>query len=180
MGQCGNMWNHNPNFTALFNVGRSTVMTNFLGEFECKLDAKGRISLPAALKRQIPTEAQSKFVINRGFEDCLVLYPLNEWTKVSNKINKLNQYKKEVRQFIRHFFRGATELELDGSSRLNLPKRLLEFASIDKEIVLFAHTNKIEVWSKEKYDSMMDDDSDGFADLAESVMGDLDSEDDIS
>lgn len=148
-------------------------MTQFIGEFDCKLDAKGRISLPAGLKRQLPPEAESRFVMNRGFEKCLILYPKNEWNNITQRISKLNQFKKEVREFIRVFFRGATELELDGSSRLNLPNRLLGYAGIDKEVVLFAHTNKIEVWSKQRYDEMMDGEHDGFADLAESVMGEL-------
>lgn len=148
-------------------------MTQFIGEYECRLDAKGRVSLPASLKRQLPPEAESKFVINRGFEKCLVMYPKNEWGKITNRISKLNQFRKEVREFIRVFFRGATEMELDSNSRLNLPNRLLSYAGIEKDIVLFAHTNKIELWSKERYDQMMDGDLDGFADLAESVMGEI-------
>jgi len=154
-------------------------MTQLIGEYTCKIDDKGRLTLPSGLKRQIPTEAQEKFVVNRGFENCLVLYPYNEWKVVTEKINKLNQYKKEVRSFIRHFFRGATELELDGSSRLNLPNTLLQFAAIDKEVVLFAHTNKIEIWNKATYDAMLDGDTDGFADLAESVMGSINGNDGI-
>ncbi|MBI1184219.1 division/cell wall cluster transcriptional repressor MraZ [bacterium] len=152
-------------------------MTQLIGEYSCKLDVKGRITLPSALKRQVPTEAKDHFVINRGFEKCLVLYPQNEWEAVTRKINQLNQYKKEVRQFIRYFFRGATELEMDNSSRLNLPNSLLEYAGIDKEVVLFAHTNKIEIWDKNTYDAMLDDDSEGFADLAETVMGTLNGND---
>lgn len=150
-------------------------MTQLIGEYQCKLDAKGRISLPSGLKRQVPTEADEKFVVNRGFEKCLIIYPKNEWTIVTEKINKLNQYKKEVRQFIRHFFRGATELEMDGASRLNIPNGLISYASLDKEVVLFAHTNKIEVWDKTAYDQMLDGDMDDFGSLAESVMGEMDS-----
>lgn len=152
-------------------------MTQLIGEFQCKLDAKGRVSLPTGLKRQIPTEAKETFVVNRGFEKCLTLYPKNEWDKETERINGLNQYKKEVRLFIRHFFRGATEMTLDGSSRLNLPNSLLSYADIDKEIVLFAHTNKIEIWDKATYDAMLDGDADDFADLAESVMGDFNGDD---
>lgn len=147
-------------------------MTQLIGEYYCKMDAKGRLSLPAGLKRQIPTEAESRFVVNRGFEKHLVLYPRNEWLVVSNRIKKLNQYKKEVRQFIRHFFRGATELELDAASRLLIPKPLLSYAGVERELVLFAHTNKIEIWDKEAYDDMMEGDPEDFADLAETVMGD--------
>lgn len=148
-------------------------MTQFIGEYYCKLDAKGRISIPSGLRKQVPTDADEKFVVNRGFEKCLTLYPKNEWIKVTEKINELNQYKKEVRQFVRFFYRGATELELDSASRLNIPNTLLQYADTKKEVVLFAHTNKIEIWSKEAYEAMLQDDSEDFADLAESVMGSL-------
>lgn len=147
-------------------------MAHFLGEYDCKLDAKGRFILPSGLKKQLPDEANGQFVINRGFEKCLVLYPQNEWDKIAAEINKLNQYVKKNRDFIRYFFRGATELALDNSDRLLLPKRLKEYAAIDKEMVLFAHTNKIEVWSKEEYDNLLSDEPEDFANLAEQVMGD--------
>src|SRR5438105_2096401 len=122
-------------------------MTHFIGEYECKLDSKGRFILPASLKKQVPQEAAEQFVVNRGFEKCLILYPRNEWELITGEINKLNHYVKQNRDFIRYFYRGATELTLDSSARLLLPKRLLEYGGIDKDIILFAHTNKIEIWS---------------------------------
>lgn len=146
-------------------------MTRFLGEFECKLDGKGRFILPTALRKQVPLEASDQFVVNRGFEKCLVMYPRNEWDKISDEINKLNPYVKRNREFIRYFYRGATELSLDNASRLLLPKRLLEYAEIDKDVVLFASTNKIEIWSQGLYDNMLGDEPEDFADLAEAVMG---------
>ena len=146
-------------------------MTNFLGEYNCKLDGKNRFILPAGLKKQIPTEAKGQFVINRGIEKCLVLYPRNEWDKITEEINKLNPYKKENRRFMRYFFRGATELQLDGSDRLLLPQQLQDYADIEKEIVLFAHTNKIEIWAKAEYEDLMTEEPEDFAELAEKVMG---------
>ena len=103
-------------------------MTNLIGEFECKIDAKGRLMLPAGLKRQISPEAQDKFVVNRGFENCLVLYPLNEWKEISDEVNQLNLYNKKNRDFVRYFYRGATELALDATNRLLFPKQLLAYA----------------------------------------------------
>ena len=100
-------------------------MANFIGEFECKLDPKGRLMMPAGLRRQLDPAAQEKFVLNRGFEKCLVLYPKNEWEKISTEINQLNQYVKKNRDFIRYFYRGATELGLDNTGRVLFPKRLL-------------------------------------------------------
>lgn len=155
-------------------------MTRFLGEYDCKADAKGRILLPSGLKKQLPAEARETFVINRGFEKCLVLYPRNEWDMITNEINKLNTYVKKNREFIRYFFRGATELTLDSSNRLLLPKKLMQYAAIDKEMVLFGHTNKIEIWSVETYNNLISNEPDDFSDLAENVMGNIDNSDDIN
>ena len=146
-------------------------MTNFIGEFECKLDAKGRLMLPSSLRKQLDPAAQESFVMNRGFEKCLVLYPKNDWKYISEEVNKLNQYVKKNREFTRYFYRGATELGLDGTGRLLFPKRLLEYAGVEKEVVLFAHGNKIEIWNKEVYDNLLNDEPDEFANLAEEVMG---------
>ena len=125
-------------------------MTQFLGEFECRLDAKGRLMLPSALRKQVSPEAAEKFVVNRGFENCLALYPFNEWQKISAEVNRLNMYVKKNREFARYFYRGATELELDNAGRLLIPKRLLEYAGAEKEIILSAFSNKLEVWAKEE------------------------------
>ncbi len=153
-------------------------MANFLGEYECKLDAKGRFILPSGLKKQVPAEANGQFVVNRGFEKCLVLYPRNEWDKITEEINRLNQFVKKNREFLRYFFRGATEVALDGSDRLLLPRRLKEYANINKEIVLFAHTNKIEIWGQTEYDNLLSDEPEDFSDLAEQVMGNAEKQED--
>lgn len=146
-------------------------MTQFLGEFDCKLDAKGRMSMPSGLRKQISPEAKEKFVLNRGFENCLALYPMDEWQKISAEINQLNMFVKKNREFARYFYRGASELELDAAGRLLLPKRMCEYAGIDKDVILSAWSNKIEVWSKEKFEAMLNDEPSDFATLAEEVMG---------
>jgi len=146
-------------------------MANLIGEFECKIDAKGRIMLPAGLKKQISPEAQDKFVINRGFENCLVLYPQNEWKVISDEINQKNLYNRKNRNFVRYFYRGATELSLDGNNRLLMPKTLLAYSNIKKEVILFAFSNRVEVWAKDVYESLLTDEPEDFALLAEEVMG---------
>lgn len=153
-------------------------MTRFLGEYDCKLDAKGRLMIPSGLKKQVMPEARDKFVVNRGFEKHLVLYPLNEWEKISAEINKLNLYVKKNRQFVRYFYRGATELLPDGNSRLLLPKTLTAYADISKEVVLFAYSNRVEIWNKDVYERLLDDEPADFSDLAEEVMGNLNNQDD--
>jgi MraZ protein len=145
--------------------------TNLIGEFECRLDDKSRIILPSALKKQISPEAHDKFVINRGFEGCLVLYPQNVWDETTSGMNRLNLFIKENRQFVRAFNNGATPLSLDSQNRLLLPKPLLDYASIEREIILFAYSDRIEVWDKKAYLELVSHEPEDFAKLAEKVMG---------
>lgn len=153
--------------------------TNLIGEFECRLDEKSRIILPAALKKQISPEAQDKFVINRGFEGCLVLFPHDVWKETTDNINKLNLFVKDNRRFVRFFYNGATELTLDSQNRLLLPKSLLGFAAIEKEVILFAYSDRIEVWDKSTYQQLLSKEPEDFALLAEKVMGKHDRSDAI-
>jgi MraZ protein len=146
-------------------------MSSFIGEFECKLDAKGRIMMPSGLRKQLDPASDEKFVLNRGFEKCLVLYPKNDWETISAEINKLNQYVRKNREFIRYFYRGASELHLDSTGRLLFPKRMLEYASVTKVAMLFAYSNRIEIWDKTTYEGLLTDEPEDFARLAEEVMG---------
>lgn len=146
-------------------------MANFIGEFECKLDTKGRLMLPSGLRKQLDPAAQEKFVLNRGFEKCLVLYPKNEWEGISAEVNKLNQYVKKNRDFIRYFYRGASELTVDATGRILFPKQMLGYAGVVKEVVLFAYSNRIEVWDATTYNNLLTDEPDDFSSLAEEVMG---------
>ena len=130
-----------------------------------------RIALPAVLRKQLPVEAEGRFVINRGFEQHLVLYPFTEWQRVTAEINRLNPYVKKNRDFIRYFHRGATELELDGSGRLLLPRRLLDYAGIGEAMILLAYAQRIECWDPTLYDNMLSDEPANFAQLAEEIMG---------
>jgi len=149
----------------------SVSRTNLIGEYECRLVDKSRIILPSALKKQISPEANDRFVINRGFEGCLVLYPLNVWHETTVRINRLNLFVKDNRQFVRAFNNGATPLTLDNQNRLLLPKSLLDFASIEREIILFAYSDRIEVWNKQTYLKLVSSEPGDFAQLAEKVMG---------
>lgn len=143
----------------------------FLGEYECKIDTKGRIILPSNLKKQLPEEDKGKFVVNRGFEQCLVLYPFNEWLKLSNKINSLNFFNKKNRDFARYFFRGATEINMDNNNRILIPKNLTTYGKIGTETVLFAYNYKIEIWDKKTYNELLNAEPEDFSTLAEEVMG---------
>jgi MraZ protein len=146
-------------------------MISFLGEYESTIDTKGRFLLPAAFKKQLPLDDGISFVINRGFEKCLTLYPQQSWNPIFANISNLNDFDPKVRAFRRYFLNGATPVEMDGAGRLLLPKNLMGHASLDKDIVLVSALNKIEIWDKKSYEqyqaSMNDED---FSDLANEVM----------
>ncbi len=146
-------------------------MTQLLGEFDCKLDAKGRLMVPAALKKQLPNSENDGLIINRGFEKNLVIYPKNVWDAVVADLAKLNIYDQENRAFVRAFTRGATELSLDAAGRVLLPKSLVDYAGIGNDLVLACQLDRIEVWDKKSYEDIFDDVPANFADLAQKVMG---------
>jgi len=152
-------------------------MNNFVGTYECKADAKGRIMLPVALKNQLSPVLQQGFVLKRSvFQPCLELYPMEEWNVLMQKINKLNRFKKKNNDFIRRFTAGVKVVEVDANGRLLIPKDLVVFAGVTKEIVLSSVVNIIEIWDKDQYEQAIDDAAVDFADLAEEVMGGDDGE----
>ena len=146
-------------------------MIGFLGEYESTLDPKGRFLLPAGFKKQLPEGGDPRFVINRGFEKCLTLYPRQSWEPLYAKISTLNDFEPKVREFRRYFLNGAIVLELDSAGRLLIPQNLKEHAGLGKDIVLAAALNKIEIWDKTKYQQFFDSFSpESFSSLANEVM----------
>lgn len=147
-------------------------MTGFLGEFEATLDTKGRFLLPAGVKKQLPEGENTRFVINRGFEKCLSLYPRQSWEPLFARISALNDFDPQVRSFRRYFLNGATEVELDSAGRLLLPPQLKVYAGLEKDIVLASAVDKIEIWSTDNYNKFFDSyASEDFSALAQQVMG---------
>ena len=145
-------------------------MIGFIGEYESTIDAKGRFLLPSGLKKQLP-DLEDAFVINRGFEKCLTLYPLQSWEPIFSEISQLNDFDPKVREFRRYFLNGATEIELDSAGRLLLPKNLISHASLDKDIVLVSAVNKIEIWDTNKYNQFFESFApESFSNLANEVM----------
>ncbi len=146
-------------------------MIGFLGEYEATLDLKGRFLLPAGFKKQLTHKSANQFVLNRGFEKCLTLYPLQSWEPIFSEISKLNDFDPKVREFRRYFLNGAIQLELDSAGRLLLPKNLSEHAGLEKDIVLVSAVNKIEIWDKSKYTQFFETFTpQAFSDLANEVM----------
>jgi MraZ protein len=147
-------------------------MHTLIGSYECKADVKGRLMLPVGLKKQLAASLNSGFVLKRAvFQPCLELYSLVEWESLMQKVNKLNRFKKKNNDFIRRFTAGVRFIELDASGRILIPKELIAFAGITKDIILTSAVNIIEIWDKEKYEKAIDDASSDFAVLAEDVMG---------
>jgi len=146
-------------------------MSGFLGEYEVTLDAKGRFLVPTDLKRQIGEE-NSRFVMNRGFDRCLVLYPIKTWEPLFEKVSTLNQFDPKVRAFRRFFLNGATPVEYDSAGRLLVPQGLKEYAGLEKEIILATDVDKIEVWDKSKHKQLFETFSpDDYSKFAGEVMG---------
>jgi len=147
-------------------------MSYFSSEYECKLDAKGRLILPARMKANLPAASGNNIVITRGFETCLVVYPEVEWRKVFSKVSGLNEFNEEYRNFQRNFFRGNTEAELDGNGRFVLPKSMTKYAQIETEVIVVGMGNRIEIWNPELYDQFLIKDQKEFSKLAEKFLGD--------
>ncbi|GAB4316041.1 MAG: division/cell wall cluster transcriptional repressor MraZ [Bacteroidales bacterium] len=147
-------------------------MTSLTYTYECKVDSKGRVLLPAGLKKELSEVLDAGFVIKKSvFYHCLELYPKAEWEREMEAINKLNRFVKKNVDFIRKFMAGVKPVSLDNSDRLLIPKDLIQFADISKDIVLTSQINKIEIWDKARYQEVVEDDSVDFGTLAEEVMG---------
>lgn len=147
-------------------------MTGFLGEYEATLDAKGRFLLPAGFKKQLPEEESTRFVINRGFDKCLALFPLRTWEPLFAKISGLNEFEPKQREFRRAFLNGATYVEPDSAGRILLPPNLKVYAGLEKDIVLMATGDKIEIWDSNKYKQLFDSiSSEALSELGNDVLG---------
>jgi len=156
-------------------------LNSFIGTYECKADAKGRLMIPAVLKKQLASALQDGFVLKRAvFQPCLELYSMEEWNKMMQKVNKLNRFKKKNNDFIRRFTAGVKIVDVDSAGRLLIPKDLISFSGISKQVVLASAVNIIEIWDKDKYEQAIDDAASDFADLAEEVMGQEDDDNGIS
>ena len=128
--------------------------------------------LPASIKKQLSPMLQNGFVLKRAvFQQCLELYPMTEWEALMQKMNKLNRFPKKNNDFIRRFTAGVKMVEVDSAGRLLIPKDLMLFSDITKDIVVSSAINIIEIWDKQKYEQAIDDATVDFADLAEDVMG---------
>ena len=148
-------------------------MNYLIGTYECKADVKGRVLIPSSLKKQLSSVLSKGFVLKRAvFQNCLELYPINEWEELIKRVNTLNRFKKKNNDFIRRFTAGVKFIEVDNNNRILIPKDLIEFSNIKRDIVFSSSVNIIEIWDKDKYENAIVDSREEFAKLAEEVMGD--------
>ena len=155
----------------IFTLINTLTMITFIGEYTCKLDAKGRVILPSAFKKQMSGTDQERFVIKKDiFEKCLILFPYEEWERQTRILRKkINPYKKEHNKFLRQFFKGMAEVILDSNNRLLIPKRLLDEVEVERDVIMAGQYGKIEIWAKNLYERIEVGD-DEFAGMAENIM----------
>ncbi len=144
---------------------------HFTGEHECKLDAKGRMLLPARLKARLP-EGEHTLVVLRGFEPCLVIYPQSAWQKIYDQVAGLNEFTAENRLLQRSFLRGAAECELDGQGRLLIPKSMATYAGLVADVLAVGVANRIELWEPVQYNQYLTTDAAALSAAAEKILGD--------
>jgi MraZ protein len=152
------------------NIATSLTMSDLIGEYVCKIDAKGRLMVPADLKQQLPDVETEGLVVLRGFEKQLTIYPKTEWKTKVEKLSKLSEYDAKSRVFLRYLTRGALPLKLDSANRVLLPKQLLEYAGIGNEITLTCLLTRIEAWDTTTYNKMMDEMPEDFSGMAQDLM----------
>jgi MraZ protein len=145
-------------------------MTFFTSEYESKLDTKGRIVLPAKIKAQLPSGEGDELVIRRGFELCLIIYPMVEFKKVFSKISGLSEFNEEYRKLQRNFFSGTATVELDANGRFVIPKNMLSYAQLEKDLILIGMGNKVEVWNPSIYEKHLIKDPSELSKLAEKYL----------
>ena len=152
-------------------------MVHLIGSYECKVDTKGRVMMPVSLKKQLSKLVNEGFVLKRAvFNPCIEMYPVNEWSKLMNKLNGLNRFNKKNNDFIRRFTAGVKKVEMDISGRFLIPKDLIKHAGIDKQIVVSSAVNILEIWDKSTYENVINEAAINFGSLAEQVMGDKNDE----
>lgn len=146
-------------------------MTAFMGMYDYSVDNKGRVNVPLKMRKNLVPESNDTFIVTRGFEKCISVYPLNEWNIIGNKINSLNSFKEKDRLFQRTFLMWASHQELDSQSRILLPKNLLEYAGIKSEVKIIGVGERIEIWDPQVFNTYFNSQTEGYEQIAEQVMG---------
>jgi MraZ protein len=145
-------------------------MSSFKGSFSHSVDEKGRINLPSKLRKYVAPENADTYVITRGFDKCLYIYPLDEWNMVEQKLRGLSNYNADDRLFLRTLLELANEVQLDGQARLSIPQELREYANILGDVKILGTLDKIEVWNPEEYEKYRRANPESYESIASKVM----------
>jgi len=145
-------------------------MSSFKGSYSYSVDSKGRINIPARLRKYVSPEANDTFVVTRGYEQCLFVYPLDEWNKLEQSVRVLSPSDPKHRFFTRTLLQRAMESQLDGQSRITIPKELLQFASIENEVLILGVLERIEVWNPKVYDDYLKAQAESYENVAQTVL----------
>ncbi len=147
-------------------------MAIFTGEYECRMDTKGRLLFPARLRAKLPECSRNEIVLSQGMEPCLVVYSKEEYQKVFEKVSALNRFNTEHRMLMRNFFRGSLEIELDNMGRFLIPKRMAQHAKLEKDTLIVGTGDVLEIWSPEEYEKYLLKDPEEYAILAQKFLDD--------
>lgn len=147
-------------------------MAFFTSEYECKLDAKGRLVLPAKVKNSLPEASMHELYIQKGFEQNLILYPMLEYKKIQARFSALNDYDPEQRKLKRQFFRSITQVELDSAGRILLPKGVLAHAKLEKELIMIGMGSHLEMWNPQLFEENQITDPEEYSALAQKYLAD--------
>lgn len=137
-----------------------------MGEYQHTIDEKGRMIIPAKLREGLGTT----FVLTRGLDNCLFVYPLEEWRQLEQKLKTLPFTRSDARAFTRFFFSGASECEWDKQGRVNIPQPLRSYAKLDKDCIVIGVSNRVEIWSKETWETYMSQSEESFNEIAEKIV----------
>jgi len=138
----------------------------FMGEYQHTIDDKGRMIIPSKFRDALG----ASFIITRGLDNCLFVYPRSEWEVLEQKLKALPLMKSDARAFTRFFFSGATECELDKQGRVNIPNNLLQYSKLDKDCVVLGVSNRVEIWSKENWEGYFEQSEESFNEIAEKLV----------
>jgi MraZ protein len=144
-------------------------MSSFKGSFSYSIDNKGRINIPAKLRKYVSPEANDTFVITRGFEQCVFIYPLDEWNTLEQSIRQLSTTDPKHRFYMRTLLDKAAESQLDAQARIVIPKDLLDFAKLEADVLIIGVLEHIEVWNPKVYDEYQKAQPESYEGVAQSV-----------
>ena len=145
--------------------GEKWGMNMFIGEYHHTIDEKGRIIIPAKFREELGT----KFIVTRGIENCLFIYSMENWAKITDKLNSLPFTHKDARTFNRFFMSGATEVEFDKQGRINIATPLIHYANLNKDCVVIGTGDRLEIWSQESWDGFFNSTKENMSDIAENL-----------